>query len=416
MAPSRIEDHFNIHRIPNGIGFLLFLLYSPIGALLLLIRILFCVQVTIVLSILPKGIFLRQWILKICGCVLGVFVSTDKKEESVADPKILVSNSISELDSLVLESVEPHMLASPSSSVPSIICNLMGYESFGNTSVDFTKNLSEFLHKTDNIFPALIFPEESTTNGKLSLLKFSTSYLQLCKVYQPIVLTAKRPQMLAVKLSVLDGSFWGDLLWTFFVPYTIFKVRYLPSMEKEESSSLEEFAKCIRKKMSDSLGLQESLFDASDKKEFVKRMQHIQPVFPAEIIESRPQPSVARSNLVALKNVKIEKMLRQVKDVLPQIPHDVIRRDLAKSKSVDSTLTNFLEGRVMYLPLTQDEIDAERKQLCDQETRANANAKKSSVGHGLASNTKGLSFEERKHIMIEESKMRYLEKHPEYAQ
>ena len=45
---------------------------------------------------------------------------------------------------------------------------------FFSLLLQFTLLLSEILlvFYADNIFPALIFPEESTTNGKLSLLKF----------------------------------------------------------------------------------------------------------------------------------------------------------------------------------------------------------------------------------------------------
>jgi len=111
---------------------------------------------------------------------------------------------------------------------------------------------------------------------------------------------------------------------------------------------------------------------------------------------------------------KIDKMVQQVKDVLPQVPISVIRKDILKSKSVDATLANILEGNVPYTPLTSEEIQTEKgKQL---EKRSASVDRQVNPAQNLPDSTKSLSYQEKKKLMIDEARRRYLEKHPEYLE
>eukprot|EP00112_Aurelia_sp_Birch-Aquarium-sp1_P005594 Seg164.8 transcript_id=Seg164.8/GoldUCD/mRNA.D3Y31 product="Ancient ubiquitous protein 1" protein_id=Seg164.8/GoldUCD/D3Y31 len=410
MAPAGIEDVFNVNRLPNGASLLLLLLYSPLGVFICLFRLLFCVQLGIILSLLPKGSIVRQLILRICGYILGVAISVQNRENSSSRSKILVSNNISELDCLALEAIEPHVLVSRSPKLPFFVNWLLGYHDFGNSAAEMTQNVNEYFQNADTKIPLLVLPEESTTNGKISLLKFSLWPFQFNKEYQPVLLKARRPPILNVNLSTLDSGFWSDLFWMFFLPYTIYEIRYLDVMKKQETAPNEEFAKSVNKEMSNALNLQQSQFDIRDKSEYIKKLKHAQ----REIFQQRQQTThqIISSN-TANSISKLDRMVKQVKDVLPQVPKDAIRKDLMTSKSVDLTLTNILEGRVSYVPLTNEESEAEKRQQIENEK--NTGKSKTSIRSTNISNTNiGLSFHERKGNMIEEARRLYLEKHPEY--
>eukprot|EP00794_Sanderia_malayensis_P005633 gene5633-6329_t len=341
---------------------------------------------------------INRWILRINNTILGMVTFSKRSEINLSTKsKILVSNSLSPLDSLVLESIESHMLVSKNGSLPFLISWLMGHKYSDNSARNSSSTLKDHFSTTDVDFPALIFPEESPTNGQKSMLKFRNLYFQFNYIYQPIVLTARRPAFLPIRLNILNGGFWSDLLWTFFVPYTIYDICYLHPMEKLDSSTDDAFAKSICKEMCDALKLEPTHYDVSDKKELIKRLQHTQNA------QQRSQPSMRPSNS------RLDIMVRQVKDVLPQVPSDVIKRDLVKSKSVDTTLTSLLEGRIMYIPLSTEELEAEKKQ------QRTAQAIKKSKDSMKSKNQTGLSFKEKKRFMIEEARSKYLEKHPEFA-
>ena len=46
-------------------------------------------------------------------------------------------------------------------------------------------------------------------------------------------------------------------------------------------------------------------------------------------------------------------MVRQVQEILPRVPANVIVSDLIKTRSVDVTVTNILEGVVKYVELPE---------------------------------------------------------------
>jgi len=324
--------------------------------------------------------------------------------------KILVCNSISQLDSLILESIDNLVLVSRTQQLPSFLHWLMGYPDFASCSLSqISSKFTSYCSCAEPESPVLVFPEETTSSGSVGILKFSTWPFDTSLAYQPIVLKAKRFSLLPIKLSVVDGSFWSDFLWSLFVPYTIFHVRYLPEMRKEEPALVEDFAKSVQKKMAESLGVHPSQFDFNDKKEFMKRIKHES--------EERSSPSVRKivpQQQRPQSTSKIDKMVQQVKDVLPQVPISVIRKDILKSKSVDATLANILEGNVPYTPLTSEEIQTEKgKQL---EKRSASVDRQVNPAQNLPDSTKSLSYQEKKKLMIDEARRRYLEKHPEYLE
>ena len=110
----------------------------------------------------------------------------------------------------------------------------------------------------------------------------------------------------------------------------------------------------------------------------------------------------------------IESMATSVKGVLPQVPLDVIRKDLTITANVDETIARLLDGTVTYVP--------EKKQPPKTIVGASAPASQpalppphaplitAAATFGKTADERHRSFEERKQRLIEESRRRYLAK------
>lgn len=122
----------------------------------------------------------------------------------------------------------------------------------------------------------------------------------------------------------------------------------------------------------------------------------------------------------------IESMAAHVKEVLPQVPIDVIRKDLTVTTNVDETITRLLDGTVVYVPEAQPsscQASDTVKTSPSPATSSSATSLQScanSISYpplitaassfGKNASERNKSFEERKAKLIEESRQRYLSK------
>ena len=119
-------------------------------------------------------------------------------------------------------------------------------------------------------------------------------------------------------------------------------------------------------------------------------------------------------------------MCCRVKEVLPQVPIDVITRDLRITGDVDETITRLLDGTVKYTPqtATTTPVQASSSQLSSKPVTSTdqASGNPSSTtdvpslstaasSFGKDSRERMKSLEERKKMLIEASRIRYLAKH-----
>lgn len=138
---------------------------------------------------------------------------------------------------------------------------------------------------------------------------------------------------------------------------------------------------------------------------------------PVDPVVNRAATSVRTSGRPA-----IESMAVHVKEVLPQVPIDVIRKDLMVTANVDETITRLLDGTVPY--------QAERKQAPASVPSASPSSSSASSSpiHAVpcgpshpplitaastfakTADERHRSFEERKKRLIDESRRRYLAK------
>ena len=94
-----------------------------------------------------------------------------------------------------------------------------------------------------------------------------------------------------------------------------FIYRFLPSIVKEENESESQTAERAAKVIAADLGIAATQHTASDKAEYEKRY-----------LLEQSQPITVRPT----SSTELQRMARQVGEVLPYVPHDVIVRDLGE--------------------------------------------------------------------------------------
>lgn len=137
---------------------------------------------------------------------------------------------------------------------------------------------------------------------------------------------------------------------------------------------------------------------------------------------------------------QLDYMTSRVKDVLPQVPLDVIRRDISVTANVDETITRLLDGTVRYSPVEVSSVKKKTPTVAPSSPPSSTSKEVSSpttVSNDASSSYKQgerhqprqsllitaassfaktpserhKSFEERKQLLIDACRQRYLEKH-----
>ncbi|KAM9027506.1 lipid droplet-regulating VLDL assembly factor AUP1 isoform 1-T2 [Guaruba guarouba] len=345
-GPERL---FDSHRFPSD-GFLLLalLLYAPVGLCLLVLRLFIGVHVFLVSCALPDSV-LRRFIVRVMCSVLGLCVQQSDPRLRDAGVRVYIANHVTQFDHNII-----NLLTSCNTpalnSAPGFICWSRGFMELGvsGSRAELVDSLKAYSSHRGNP-PLLLFPEEAATNGRAGLLHFSSWPFSVSDVVQPVALQVLRP---LVTVSVADSSWIAELLWTFFVPFTVYQVRWLPSVPRRMEEPSEDFALRVQELLAMELGVVSTRLTAADKTEHMKRLRHtsLLPFAPASsqaLAARRQVPSVLAG---APEDGRISAMVQQVKEVLPHVPLEVIRIDLAQTNCVDTTIANLLEGRVSFFP------------------------------------------------------------------
>ncbi|RUS72153.1 hypothetical protein EGW08_020095 [Elysia chlorotica] len=101
---------------------------------------------------------------------------------------------------------------------------------------------------------------------------------------------------------------------------------------------------------------------------------------------------------------EFQKMILQVKDVLPDTPEAVIECDLRKTGDVDTTITNILEKKTAPIPEAAESSGFSLRSLSEGESFKAHKFEKSAKARQL-------SFAERKQAMLESARLKYRIKH-----
>ncbi|KAK2511379.1 Aup1 [Columba guinea] len=319
-GPERL---FDSHRFPTD-GFLLLalLLYAPVGLCLLVLRLFIGAHVFLVSCTLPDSV-LRRFVVRVMCSVLGLFVRQSDPRLRDASARVYIANHVTQFDhnvvSLLTSCNTPALNAAPG-----FLCWSRGFLELGAGSrAELVRALKAYSSHGANP-PLLLFPEEAATNGRAGLLRFSSWPFSLADVVQPVALHVQRP---LVTVSVAGSSWITELLWTFFAPFTVYQL------------------------LAVELGVVSTRLTAADKAEHMKRLRHtsLLPFAPGSSQPLAARPRVP-SGLGTAEDVRIAAMAQRVKEVLPHVPLEVIKTDLARTSCVDTTIANLLEGSVPFCP------------------------------------------------------------------
>ncbi|NWR39299.1 AUP1 protein, partial [Tachuris rubrigastra] len=325
------------------------------GLCLLVLRLFIGVHVFLVSCALPDSV-LRRFIVRVMCSVLGLLVRQNNPRLHQAGARIFIANHVTPFDHNVI-SLLTSCNTPALNGAPGFICWSRGFMELGvmSSRAELVDSLKEYSSQRGNP-PLLLFPEEAATNGRVGLLRFSSWPFSILDVVQPIALQVRRP---LVAVSVADSSWITELLWTFFVPFTVYQVRWMPSVPRRADEPSEDFALRVQELLAMELGVVSTRITAADRTEHMKRLRHTSrlPFAPGG---SSSQRLVARSRVPppvpggAPEDIQVMAMAQQVKEVLPHVPLEVIRTDLAQTNCVDTTIANLLEGRVSFFPESQE--------------------------------------------------------------
>ncbi|CAH0398586.1 unnamed protein product [Chilo suppressalis] len=357
----------------SGENVLQFILYLPFGIVLLATRVILALILWIASILLPNNQAVRQLLSTFACWTFGVYV----KLKGSKDPRcsVLVANCVSCLDSLAVS----HVLGTISLKkwkVPPFFASTLGI-----------RNAAQFVRKQHfadgSSKSVLLQPEGGATNGK-GLLKFTEWPFQIGNRVQPVTITVERPFTSVTVHRSCDTREqfpWSDALWFLWTPVTVFHVTALPSLERHDDNDAA-FHQRIREAIAQGLGVEMTEY----------RWEELGQVSgPSRVRGAREARAVSAGS-------ELSRLAAQVKEVLPSVPLADILRDLATTRSVDVTITNFLEGVTPYTPEPQPSVS--RPRPISRPDHFPPDAKRRHQG-----------FQDRKAQMIAEARQKYIKKH-----
>ncbi|XP_046875840.1 lipid droplet-regulating VLDL assembly factor AUP1 isoform X1 [Hypomesus transpacificus] len=401
METRGIEHMFDFQRLPNdGLVRILLLIYSPIGLCLMLIRIFIGVHVFLVSCALPDSL-IRRCIVRIMCSVLGMHVRQNNPRLRDKRVKLYICNHVTEFDHNIinlLTSCNTPMLDGSAG----FVCWARGFMELGPAPAP--AQLQEALQRyssSPGTPPLLLFPEEDTTNGRAGMLKFSLWPFSVTESLQPVALQVKRPFL---SLSIPESSWLTELLWTFFVPCTVYHVRWLPAVSRQEEETLQDFTNKVQQLLAAELSVASTQITKADKAEHIKRKRHVAPHINTSSASPRPSPRGAQVR--GVDEAGLSRLALQVKDVLPDVPLSVITSDLVQTNCVDATITNLLEST--------EEFSSEptgSSAFTSSMSSSSASSPPAVKCFGKSPVDRHMSLQERKEALYDFARRRYIEKH-----
>jgi len=387
MSQIDIQDLFNKSRFPRGWRLLPVVLYSPIGFVLVSLRLSVVLLLWLVASLLPNYNSLRTFLSYGIRIAFGIVVKIDiESEPRDKQSRIIIANNVSVLDHFALRRATETLIPSVWE-LPTALSNALGLQKMNMSSKEtLIANIKQFL--STSTYSVAVQPEFGTTNSQVALLKFNSWPFSIETSVQPVAIKASRSELVSVHLSALASTWLTEVFWFMFVPYTVFTLKYLKIRRNPDHEIL---VREVEKDIADALGLQTCSHTVSDKTEYEKRYRMR--------IFSNARSNRNTPNSQVIHSIEIQRMVRQVSEVLPLVPHNVILRDLMKTRNVDVTIANILDGIVTYTP--------EPNPSAQSSVTSSSGSPNSAKDKILGTTT----FQEKKTKMIQEARERYIKKH-----
>lgn len=274
-------------------------------------------QLWLFASLLPDHALLRTLLSYGISFAFGIVVRIDADSEPRdKHTRIIIANNVSVLDHFALRRTTETLVPSVWE-LPTALSNALGLHRMDMSSKEaLIANIKLFL--SSSACSVAVQPEFGTTNNRVALLKFNSWPFSIETSVQPVAVRASRPDFVPVHLTTLASTWWTEVFWFMFVPYTVFTLKYLRSKRNPEHETL---ARSVERDIADALGIRTSSYTVSDKTEYEKR-------YRMERILSSARSNRNMPNSQAVHGMEIQRMVRQVSEVLPLVPHGVILRDL----------------------------------------------------------------------------------------
>jgi ancient ubiquitous protein 1 len=210
-------------------------------------------------------------------------------------------------------------MAPSRSNLPDSLCNALGIQKMNMSSKDaLVAEIKRFISNSKSSIA--LQPELDTTNSRKALLKFNTWPFSIEPTVQPVVLQAWRSEFVDIRLTSIASIWWMDIICFMFVPCTIFTVKFLKVKRNTDPRIL---VREVEKDIAQVLNIETSLHTVSDKTEYIKR-------YVMEEVHSRNSQNSIMSGSQIVPNIEMQRMVRQVSEILPLVPHNVILKDLCK--------------------------------------------------------------------------------------
>lgn len=413
-----VKDLFCHNRFPDGGALLLLMFYIPCGLLLVIFRLFFGLQLLLVMSILPKESFIKRILFRVSSAILGIAVTQEGCENySKGQHKVVISNHVTALDNVAIETVLPSTMPFSKCDCPWLIKWVLGYHDFDSEKdrENMDNRIKEYLQGSS--LPLLVFPEEQITNGKRGLMKFNPWGFEFSDTVLPVLISVRRPLIVQIPAHVLESGWWQDFFWSMFVPYTHYHIRVLPPVE----SKGDDVCSGIQKQMASALGVVATSYSSEDVSELIKQIklqaaqaksQSQQPK-PAQTSRTSPNQDPHNASPNTRLTSRLTHMVQQVKEVLPQVPSTAIVGDLSRTHCVDTTITNILEGRVSYVPEKENNKVESSRDIKSTPTRLSNETtptKPQTITFSRSSEERQKLLNQRKAMMLESARRRFTSK------
>ena len=254
---------------------LLCLIYSPIGLVLVVLRLFVFLPLVGFLSCLIPPFLRTAYCRFITLVFFGVHVHVTGKADPIA--KVWTANHTSEMDALAIRCLaNPHILGysfylqlwwlkfSPLSLLNMVyVPQRSRSEGNSNARDEIRTMVRDLLSKSSD--PILVFPEGGLTSGQIGLLQYHMFMYSLDVPVQPIQITISKPPMAPVHIDYDNASFFWNVFWIAFVPFQSFNLTFLPSQIRLEGEEVLEFAQRAQREQAKALGIKATPFLYKDK-------------------------------------------------------------------------------------------------------------------------------------------------------
>ncbi|TMW67825.1 hypothetical protein Poli38472_007497 [Pythium oligandrum] len=285
LQPFSSMFQFERIKSPYHFGHVLLLLYAPIGVVLMCLRIF----LAFLFALLVPRCFSEQQLdrmgmHKLTAFLSGtiVIVEDEHNFDRTQPAEIIASNHISEFDAVAVRILTPSYVLGYDFYKKMLFFKLLG-DKFGLLYVPYVSRqqgggagrdqireiIQEKLSRGDK--PISFFPEGGLTNGRKGLLQYHKFLFSLGRRIQPLAIQASDGPF-PVNINDETSTFLANVLWYFFVPYHVYRIKCLPVTRAEPDEDALAFAQRVMKQTARALKQDATPFLYRDKIAYTRFM------------------------------------------------------------------------------------------------------------------------------------------------